>query len=118
MLTRDHGLIHARRPIDLSRELELRLSRTPVDGLHCARMPAVHITSRNDDLHHVIAVLEAQLYEGCAERRSSRSSQAEGEHSHGNHTSAFSPVDVGLVGREDIRRRLGCVWLESHCEVV
>lgn len=66
--------------------------------------------------HHVIAVFEPQLDERCAEGRCSRPSQAEGEHSHGNDAAAFSSIDVGLVGGEDVRRGLGRVWLESHCE--
>lgn len=58
--------------------------------------------------HHVVAVVEAELFEGGAEGGGARATKAEGEHAHGDHTPAFPTVDVGVCC-EDVRDRLGGV---------
>jgi len=175
-LTGKHGLVHASRPIELRDELELRLRRAPMYRLHRARVPAIHITGRHNDLglrvcldellckrharpiadclavaeqlvplfaaeftlpvvlgcqsvgpheavggvldrrgHHVVAIVKAQLLQCCPQRCCACPSQAKSQHSHGHHPAAFSAVDVGVGGREDVGDGLRGVGLECHC---
>lgn len=58
LLTGKHWLVETGSPIELRDKLELWFSRTPVNCLHCACVPAVNITGSEDDLGFRVSLNE------------------------------------------------------------